>query len=485
MSISNTSGANVVSQMLEFYGLREHPFGVSPDPRFLYPSPQHREAMASLIFGIESQVGFAALIAEPGSGKTTLLFDLLARYRERAHTAFVYNTVCSGMELLRQVILELEVPGTEQETDPVRLHHLFTAFVASRMASKPVIIIIDEAQNLDNSALETLRLLSNFEAADRKLLHIILAGQPQLADKLRHPSLTQLLQRIAMVSQLQRFNREQIAECIAFRLRVAGHNGGDLFSEQAMSLITSASGGVPREINRIGMNAMQLGFVLKERTIGVAVVEEVLSDLTLARWAPMPEAHLSAPDAYPSPSPTGAFRVGGQSGGRPAATDPWAARVQEYARSHQLEASRDDVDPLQYLRDKPSLRYAQPMAENMGSMSHTAHTDDVDPLRPVSDGGVRRALLDAAVRRRRAAELRLMGLQREESKAPADSPAAYPYKFAMGCMPTPRQPEAPSIPDDNQRFHGPGGVAAEAAARLEAARQEEREKREKKDKKTG
>ncbi len=482
--MSNTSGANVVSQMLEFYGLREHPFGVSPDPRFLYPSFQHREAMASLIFGIESQVGFAALIAEPGSGKTTLLFDLLSRYRDRAHTAFVYNTVCSGLELLRQVILELEVPGTEQETDPVRLHHMFTAFVASHMASKPVIIIIDEAQNLENSALETLRLLSNFEAADRKLLHIILAGQPQLADKLRHPSLTQLLQRITMVSQVQRFNQEQIAECIAFRLRVAGHKGDEMFfSEQAMALIASASGGVPREINRICMNAMQLGFVLKEKTIGVAIIEEVLSDLTLAKWAPMPEAQLSGPGAYTPHSPSGVFRVG-QSGARPGQpADPWAERVQEYARGHQLPSSNEDVDPLLYLRDQPNLRYTQPMAENLRPL---APTDDVDPLRPVSGNGVRRALLDAAVRRRRAAELRLMGLQRDGEGAPAAAWAVYPYKFAMGILPNPTGSEETSTPDDGERFRaGPSGLVAEAAARLEAARQEEREKREKKDKKTG
>ena len=482
--MSNTSGANVVSQMLEFYGLREHPFGVSPDPRFLYPSLQHREAMASLIFGIESQVGFAALIAEPGSGKTTLLFDLLARYRDRAHTAFVFNTQCNSLELLRQVVLELEVPGTEQETDPVRLHHLFIAFVASHMNAKPVVIIIDEAQNLENSALETLRLLSNFEAADRKLLHIILAGQPQLADKLRHPSLTQLLQRITMVSQLQRFNRDQIAECIAFRLRVAGHKGGELFSEQAMALLTSASGGVPREINRICMNAMQLGFALKEKTIGVAVIEEVLSDLTLAKWAPRPEAHLSDPGPNRSHTPAGGFRVGGVSGPRPVSPpdDPWATRIHDYARSRPLHGPNDDVDPLLYLRDQPNLRYAQPLAENTGP---PVPTDDVDPLRPVNDGGVRRALLDAAVRRRRAAELRLMGLQREEGAAPAASSAVYPYKFAMGCMPNPTHSEATASPDDGERFRGPSGLVAEAEARLEAARQEEREKREKKEKKTG
>ena len=480
--MSNKSGANVVSQMLEFYGLREHPFGVSPDPRFLYPSFQHREAMASLIFGIESQVGFAALIAAPGSGKTTLLFDLLARYRDRAYTAFVFNTQCSGLELLRQVILELEVPGTEQETDPVRLHHQFTAFVASNMAARPVIIIIDEAQNLENSALETLRLLSNFEAADRKLLHIILAGQPQLADKLRHPSLTQLLQRITMVSQLQGFNRDQIVECIAFRLRVAGHKGGELFSDQAMSLITSASGGVPREINRICMNAMQLGFVLKEQTIGVAVIEEVLSDLTLAKWAPRPEEHSSDPGAFRSHSPSGAFRVGGVSRPHPVSQieDPWAMRVQDYARSHQMPASNDDVDPLLYLRGQPNLRYTQPLAE---SMRPSSPTDDVDPLRPVNDGGVRRALLDAAVRRRRAAELRLMGPQRDESGAPVASSAVYPYKFAMGCMPNPTRSEEAA--DDGEPHRGPSGLAAEAEARLEAARQEEREKREKKEKRTG
>ena len=199
-----------------------------------------------------------------------------------------------------------------------------------------MVIIIDEAQNLENSALETLRLLSNFEAADRKLLHIILAGQPQLADKLRHPSLTQLLQRITMVSQLHRFSRDQIAECIAFGCGSQAIRASSCSPTQAMSLITSASGGVPREINRICMNAMQLGFALKEKTIGVAVIEEVLSDLTLAKWAPQPEAHLSDPGAFRSQNPSGAFRVGGVSGPRPVSPtdDPWAARIQDYARGH-------------------------------------------------------------------------------------------------------------------------------------------------------
>ena len=273
---------SAVSQMLEFYGLREHPFGVSPNPRFLYPSAQHREALASLIFGVENQVGFAALIAEPGAGKTTLLFELLLRYRDRASTAFVFNTLCSAQEMLRHIVLELQIPGAEPEHDSVRLYQLFTAYVADRRQTKPVLIIIDEAQNLENSALETLRLLSNFEAADHKLLHIILAGQSQLGEKLRSPSLEQLLQRITTISRLQRFSPAQIEECIAYRLNVAGYSGAPLFSKAAKVLICEASRGVPREINRICINALQLGFAYRQRAISVEVIEEVLADLNLS-----------------------------------------------------------------------------------------------------------------------------------------------------------------------------------------------------------
>ena len=466
--MSNTSGENVVSQMLEFYELGEHPFGVSPDPRFLYPSPQHREATASLIFGIESQVGFAALIAEPGSGKTTLLFDVLQRYRELAATAFIFNTQCNGVELLRQVVAELEVPSTETETDPIRLHHLFTTFVANHMTSRPVVIIIDEAQNLENSALETLRLLSNFEAADRKLLHIILAGQPQLADKLRHPSLTQLLQRITMISQLQRFTPQQIAECVAFRLKVAGYAGSELFSEQAMAMITAASGGVPREINRICMNAMQLGFALREKTIGVAVIEEVLSDLTLAKWAPRADSKGAYAGALQPRGPYGTFRAGSPSG-------PGGQ-----TQTHYAQASEDDVDPLLFLRNQANPRYAPLAAHDYVQPP----TDDVDPLRPLGESAVRRALLDAAVRRRRAAELRLLSIQREEGRAPAAGSAAYPYKFAMGCMPNPVGADRTPFPDDEQ-LRSQFLSRADAPARLEAAQQDEREEKGKKEKKTG
>ena len=428
--------------MLEFYGLREHPFGVSPDPRFLYPSFQHREAMASLIFGIESQVGFAALIAEPGAGKTTLLFDILQRYRDRASTAFIFNTQCSGPELLRQVVLELQVPGADSERDPLRLHQLFTEYVADRLRTRPVIIIIDEAQNLENSALETLRLLSNFEAANRKLLHIILAGQPQLASKLRHPSLTQLLQRITTVSRLERFSPTQMEECIEFRLRVAGFSGSALFSDQALAKVKAASGGVPREINRICINAMQLGFALRQRPIGLEVIDEVMADLTLAKWIPETELPVVEFEVPKAPSNAVGFRVGAPSLPRPAPSpEPLPPAVPQCA-GVEAEVSSRSAESLS----------VKPLVEASNSLLSAPESE------------LRRALLGAAARRQRAAELRLLGLRYKESQASPDSQTLYPYMFAMGCVSCPAGVEQDSFEGGNEQSRSPISTAGEAPA---------------------
>ncbi len=382
--------------MLEFYGLREHPFGVSPNPRFLYPSVQHREAMASLIFGIENQVGFAALIAEPGTGKTTLLFDILQRYRERASTAFVFNTqCCSGHDLLRQVVTELQIPGGDSEHDLIQLHRLFTAFVADHLRTKSVIIIIDEAQNLDNSALETLRLLSNFEAAEHKLLHIILAGQPQLGEKLRSPSLTQLLQRITTISRLERFSPAQMQECIEFRLHVAGYKGAPPFTNEAMAKIMAASGGVPREINRICINAMQLGFALRQRKISIEVIEEVLSDLFISREA---ETEISKEALGTEPQPV----VETEQKSSSTAAGPKISGIldEPWASNTPIESSRlGTLPPCEGRNDFP---------EEVGESQSAMQVLTSDP-------------------------------RNEESPSPVTSPVSFPYMFAMGCVPRPTQ----------------------------------------------
>ncbi len=277
---------------LSHYNLREQPFGVTPDPRYLYQSQVHREALASLVYGIESELGFTALIAEPGMGKTTLLYYLLTKYRAVASTAFLFETQCSSRELLQHLFAELEIPMANPQ-DMVAMRNRFKEFlVTAARARRRVLVIVDEAQNLDKHALETVRLLSNFETAQSKLLHIILAGQPQLAEKLSRPELAQLRQRIAMVTRLTSFSPEETREYIEHRLAVAGYQGGPLFSPEALASIASYTRGVPREINRMCFGALSLGCALYKKQIDAAVVREVAEDLDISpilrRNAPRP-----------------------------------------------------------------------------------------------------------------------------------------------------------------------------------------------------
>jgi TonB family protein len=265
---------------LQYYGLREQPFGVTPNPRYLYHSPIHREALASLIYGIESDLGFAALIAEPGMGKTTLLFYLLEKFRTTARTALIFQTLCSPLELLRYLANELEIQTNE--TDPVILNErIKDVLVQEAQARRRVILIIDEAHNLDEPVLETIRLLSDFETQNFKLLHIILAGQLQLAEKLAKPGMAQLLQRVSMLNRLKPLTPEETRNYIEYRLGVAGYRGAPLFKDDAVQLIGSMSGGVPRKINRICFNALSLGCALGKQGIDSDVIREVSSDLDI------------------------------------------------------------------------------------------------------------------------------------------------------------------------------------------------------------
>lgn len=266
---------------LQFYRLRDQPFGVTPNPRYLYHGPAHREALASLIYGIEADLGFAALIAEPGMGKTTLLYYLLERFRSSARTAFIFQTQCDRLELLRYLANELELSA--EETDAVVLNdRIREVLVEEARAGRRVIVIIDEAQNLSEDALEAVRLLSDFETPDCKLMHIILAGQPELAEKLARPGMAQLLQRIAMLNRLSPFgDAEQVSHYLSYRLQVAGYTGPALFTPGAIEIISANSKGIPRQINRICFNALSLGCAMDKRRVDEQIIREVLRDLDL------------------------------------------------------------------------------------------------------------------------------------------------------------------------------------------------------------
>jgi len=268
---------------LEFYGLKEEPFGVTPDPRFLYLSPGHREALASIYYGIEAGRGFISLIAVPGMGKTTLLFHLLERFRSSARTAFLFQTQCTSREFMRFLLSELGCQSGGGQ-DPVAMHEEFNRLLLQEArAGRRCILIVDEAQNLDPSVLETIRLLSDFETPRAKLLQIILAGQPQLADKLARPSLAQLRQRISLIGRLGSLSPQETRNYLDHRLKVAGLTGERIFSDEACEMIAELSLGIPRNINNLCFNGLSLGFAMRQKTIGAEVMQEVASDFDLSQ----------------------------------------------------------------------------------------------------------------------------------------------------------------------------------------------------------
>lgn len=271
------------SHFLEHYGLREHPFGVTPDPRFIFPSVQHRKLAQELTAGIKNGLGFAALIAGPGLGKTTILLSLLASLGASVRTALLFNTQCDSNQLLKYIAADLELPNVDQ--DIVAFHErLRDMLIEESHSGRSVLLVIDEAHNLDEQVLETVRLLSDFETPRSKLLHIILAGQEQLAAKLANPNLTQLAQRIVSFYPLQPLNPEEISLYVAHRLRVAGYEGRSLFSRAALAGVAEHSAGIPRQINRICFHALRLGAELQSDVIDDAIVQYVAGTLDLGEF---------------------------------------------------------------------------------------------------------------------------------------------------------------------------------------------------------
>lgn len=314
--------------LLDYYHLREQPFGVTPDPRYLYLSGTHREALASLYYGIEVGRGFMALIAKPGMGKTTLLFQLLERLRKSSSFAFLFQTQCNSREFLSYLLRDMGLGSGAQ--DVVSMHQeLNEALIRVSRSGRRFVLVIDEAQNLDESVLETVRLLSDFETPDTKLIQIILSGQPQLATKLTHPSLVQLRQRIAILGRLEPLSPVETGHYIDHRLRIAGYDGGSLFTSDARAIIAACSGGIPRNINNLCFNSLSLGYALGQKKIDGEIVLEAVRDLDfepLGRVEGFPQSVVPpTPPAEPCSAPRLA-EVGGL-GHRPSLTAALAASL--------------------------------------------------------------------------------------------------------------------------------------------------------------
>ncbi len=267
---------------LQHFKLREQPFGMTPNPRFLWSSPSHREAFASLVYGIETGRGFVALIAKPGMGKTTLLFQLMERLQSSARTVFLFQSQGNSREFFSNLIADLGLDPSENDLGKLQRQLNDILIEESRMGRR-FVLIVDEAQNLADSVLESVRMLSNFETPQAKLMQIVLSGQPQLADKLMRPELAQLRQRISVIANLNPLSELEVGHYIQYRLSAAGYQGQPLFAPEAVEIIADRSEGIPRNINNICFHALSVCFARAQRTIDLSIIEEVLADLNLAR----------------------------------------------------------------------------------------------------------------------------------------------------------------------------------------------------------
>jgi type II secretory pathway predicted ATPase ExeA len=286
--------------LLRCFGLNDDPFGVTPEPRFLYQSNTHREALAGLKCGYYANRGFSALIADPGLGKTTLLQCFLGDIRNAVRSAFLFNIdgQCQPRELISSILRDLKIAPAG--TTAAMYEQLNTVLAEEARLGRSAVVVVDEAQNLSDAALESLRLLSNFETTHRKLLYIILAGQSQLSERLENPVLVQLRQRITTVCRLDRLSTEEIRAYINRRLAVAGYCGEPLFTDEAIAMVSRASQGIPQTINTLCFNSLLICRALNDRQVVGSMVEEVIGDLQLSPRCNKPALPISSPCGYPS-----------------------------------------------------------------------------------------------------------------------------------------------------------------------------------------
>ena len=251
---------------LDYFGLKEIPFSIAPDPRYLYMSERHREALAHLLYGVSGQGGFVVLTGEVGTGKTTICRCFLNQIPKNTDVAFIINPKLSARELMASICDELSIQYPDSAsikvlTDLIN-HYLLTAHADNRHT----VLIIDEAQNLRVDVLEQLRLLTNLETSEKKLLQIILLGQPELRDLLAQNELRQLAQRVTARYHLHELSKVEVGAYVKCRLAVAGRKGR-LFDQQAIKQLYKLSGGVPRLINLICDRALLGAYASQADTV--------------------------------------------------------------------------------------------------------------------------------------------------------------------------------------------------------------------------
>ena len=297
----------------KFYGLTERPFDLTPNPKYLFLTPSHREALSSLEYGITARTGVTVLIGEAGTGKTTLIRATLETQRWKTKTSYMNNPTLTRSEFLEFLAKEFQLPPGAAESKTKLLTELERRLLDLWQSGTTPALIIDEAQSLPYELLEEIRLLANIETTTEKLLPIVLAGQPELADILNHTSLRQLKQRVGLRCRLKQLDQVETGAYITARVAVAGGHAATLFTREAVIAIHERSQGIPRTISVICHNALINGFALSRRPITDELVREVCEDFDIESPVSTPVRQIDTLDSAqrrkpPEPTPGSVVR---------------------------------------------------------------------------------------------------------------------------------------------------------------------------------
>lgn len=291
-----------------FFGFRERPFDLTPDPRFLVLTDSHREVLSNLEYAVVSRKGMTLVIGEAGSGKTTLIRTVLARQPEQVHGVHLHNPTLTREEFVEILADKFELSPAAAKSKPAMLAELEALLVERRAKGEWTVLIVDEAQSLPLDLLEEIRLLANIEMDDHKLFSVILAGQPELAARLEQPQLRQLKQRIALRCALKPLSVRETETYIVGRIAAAGGMGRLAFTREAVAAIHEAASGIPRTVSVLADNALLGGFAAGVKPVNTRIVREVCRDFHLhsnsmsgQHTRPAPGAPARSVDAAPAP----------------------------------------------------------------------------------------------------------------------------------------------------------------------------------------
>jgi general secretion pathway protein A len=286
-----------------FYNMKRNPFEMTPDPAFLFPSTKHKEALTALYYGVLGRKGFVVMTGEVGTGKTLLVRSLLQMIkRQDMACSYVFNSNLDPTDFLRLVAFDFGLPCTAKSKGEL-LVQLNSFLLACHQKKTTAVLVIDEAHHLSAEVLEEIRLLMNLETAEEKLLQILLAGQPELDEKLDSFGLRQLKQRVAVRCQLEPLNQEETMEYILSRLRIAGSESSDavnLFPCEAVATIHQYTRGIPRLINLVCENALLVGCASQSRRITPDILEEIACNFRLNESGPVPQEPPQASELWQS-----------------------------------------------------------------------------------------------------------------------------------------------------------------------------------------